>query len=448
MALDTEAERWKAEYCSVVETRDAQTRQWAAMRELLQDMLRAILNACIGWSPEIDEEIEVLRIQVERATAPEQLEALRQAASRVSRALVAAQRAARSDTAPVDRRDVAADLEAIQARFVERLEAEPLLAACVGDALGNAPDHEVGTGLDALAGALVDTFRELSAQKAEAERFVNEVTTTLASLEQWAADGASRVDAQRLAHEDLHADVDREVSSLQTKVDGASNLDELKQHMRERFTAIATRIRAFRDREDEKLVEVERQNAALNNELAELKVRTEALNEQLQQQQQLLLLDTLTQVHSRFAYERRLDEEIAAAMRSGKSLCYSLWDIDYFKRINDRHGHQAGDVVLRRVADCLSRYTRTNDFVARIGGEEFVVLFPDTRIDDATMIAEKLRMLISAADVTNDDDDITVTISCGLSALQPGDDAERLYRRADEALYAAKDAGRNRCIAA
>ena len=100
------------------------------------------------------------------------------------------------------------------------------------------------------------------------------------------------------------------------------------------------------------------------------------------------------------------------------------------------------------MASYLSRYTRSNDFVARIGGEEFVVLFPDTTIEDATMIAEKLRALIAAADIDVDGVTIPVTISCGISTLKPRDGAEQLYRRSDEALYAAKEAGRNRCIAA
>ena len=320
-----------------------------------------------------------------------------------------------------------------------------MLAECLDR---NLADGKAGEGLDALAAALIDAFRQVSAQKAEAERFVSEVTATLASLESWAAEGVTRVDAQRLAHQDLHADVDREVSSLQTKVEGASNLDDLKQHMRERFAAIAERISAFRDCEEEKLQAVEQQNERLNSELTELKVRTEALSEQLREQQALLLLDTLTNVHSRFAYDRRLDEEIAVSMRSNKPLCFALWDIDHFKQINDRYGHQVGDQVLAQVAGYLSRYTRSNDFVARIGGEEFVVLFPNTSIEDATMIAEKLRALVAAADYHFVDDGIAVTVSCGLSALQKGDAAEQLFQRADSALYAAKHAGRNRCMAA
>lgn len=443
--MDTEAERWKAEYRSLLEEQDLQTQQWAAMRSLLQDMLRAVLNACVGWSDEIDEEIEVLRIQVERADTPEQLESLQKAVGRISAVLRGHRREPQAGEQP---RDLSVALDDIQQRFLEQLAAEPLLSACVTDALDKAPETLAVDGLEALADALITAFRELSAQKAEAERFVSEVTVTLASLERWAADGASRVDAQRLANQGLQADVDREVSTLQTQVEGASSLDDLKQHMRDRLAAIATRIQSFRDQEDEKLVEVERENAALSSELVALQARTEKLNEQLHEQEQLLLLDSLTQVHSRFAYERRLDEEIAVSLRSGKPLCYALWDIDYFKRINDEHGHQAGDAVLAQVASYLSRYTRSNDFVARIGGEEFVVLFPDTTIDDATMIAEKLRALIAAAEITVDGVEIPVTISCGISALKARDGAEQLYRRADEALYAAKDAGRNRCIAA
>lgn len=443
--MDAETERWKAEYRSLLEEQDLQTRQWSAMRSLLQDMLRAVLNACVGRSDEIDEEIEVLRIQVERAVTPEQLESLQSAVGRISAGLRARRQVPAADG---PHRDLASELDEIQQRFVAQLAAEPLLSACVDESLGKASETPSADGLDSLAQALVSAFRELTAQKAEAERFVSEVTVTLASLERWAAEGATRVDDQRLANQGLQADVDREVSTLQTQVEGASSLSDLKQHMRERLAAIATRIQSFRDQEDEKLIEVERQNAALNSELIALQARTQKLNEQLHEQEQLLLLDTLTQVHSRFAYERRLDEEIAVSLRSGKPLCYALWDIDFFKRINDQHGHQTGDAVLAQVASYLSRYTRSNDFVARIGGEEFVVLFPDTRIEDATMIAEKLRALIAAAEIAVDGLEIPVTISCGISALKSRDGAEQLYRRADEALYAAKDAGRNRCMAA
>ncbi len=441
--LDKEAERWKAEYRSLLEEQEAQQRDGSAMRKLLQDMLRAVLNCCSGWSASTDEEIEVLRIQVEQAQSPQQLDDLQRSVNRVCNSVIALQRDAKAGG-----RDLEQALTAVRDQFAARLADEPALADVVASNDVSAGDAPSAQGLEQLAGALVDAFRQLSAQKAEAERFVSEVTATLASLESWASDGVSRVDAQRVAHRDLHADVDREVDSLKSEVEGSTNIDDLKGRMRQRFAAIAERIRAFRDNEEEKLQAAEQQNAALNNELEELKVRTAALDQQLHEQRELLLLDALTGVHSRFAYERRLDEEIAVGMRTEKPLCYALWDIDHFKRINDQFGHQAGDAVLRQVAGYLARYTRAKDFVARIGGEEFVILFPETTIEDATRIAEKLRALIAAAEYNVEDQEIAVTISCGLSLLQPGDGAEQLYKRADAALYAAKDAGRNRCIAA
>ncbi|MEM7806195.1 MAG: hypothetical protein AAF545_14900, partial [Pseudomonadota bacterium] len=213
--MDTEAERWKAEYRSLLEEQETQTQQWSAMRTLLQDMLRAVLNACVGWSDEIDEEIEVLRIQVEQADTPAQLESLQQAAGRLSTALRGQRR---EPQAGAQSRDLGAELDDIQRHFLARLAAEPLLSACVTDGMCETSQASAANGLDALADALIAAFRELSAQKAEAERFVSEVTVTLASLERWAADGASRVDAQRVANQGLQADVDREVSTLQTQV--------------------------------------------------------------------------------------------------------------------------------------------------------------------------------------------------------------------------------------
>ncbi|MEL7297543.1 MAG: GGDEF domain-containing protein, partial [Pseudomonadota bacterium] len=108
----------------------------------------------------------------------------------------------------------------------------------------------------------------------------------------------------------------------------------------------------------------------------------------------------------------------------------------------------AGDVLLAQVAGYLQRYTRSGDFVARLGGEEFVVLLPGTRIDDAMRIADKLRALIAAASFDYEGQSHAISLSCGIAAVAADDTADSLYKRADEALYAAKDAGRNRCIAA
>jgi len=124
-------------------------------------------------------------------------------------------------------------------------------------------------------------------------------------------------------------------------------------------------------------------------------------------------------------------------------------DIDHFKRINDTHGHEVGDVVLRQVAQRLPRALRATDFVARQGGEEFLVLLPDTGAQQAQGVAEKMRRALALEPVEPVG---TVTASIGVATLTPeieiAGDPVALLRRADDALYAAKRAGRNRVAVA
>src|SRR5690606_30947913 len=128
-------------------------------------------------------------------------------------------------------------------------------------------------------------------------------------------------------------------------------------------------------------------------------------------------------------------------------LTFSIWDIDHFKRINDAHGHDAGDRLLRGVADILGRHKRAEDFLARIGGEEFVLLLPMTPIDTAMSVAEKLRGAVATTAFRHRGDSVPVTVSCGLTEFRAGDTLTSAYERADRALYHAKERGRNRCEA-
>ena len=123
----------------------------------------------------------------------------------------------------------------------------------------------------------------------------------------------------------------------------------------------------------------------------------------------------------------------------------AVWDIDKFKNVNDTYGHQAGDRVLTVVAKLLSQQIRETDFVARFGGEEFVLLMPETPLDQARKVADNLRNSIEACEFHFKDQRVPVTISCGLAEFNDGDKAETVFDRADRALYKAKHSGRNRC---
>jgi two-component system, cell cycle response regulator len=157
--------------------------------------------------------------------------------------------------------------------------------------------------------------------------------------------------------------------------------------------------------------------------------------------------DGLTRAFNRRYFEERLISEFAFAARHGSALCVLLVDIDEFKRVNDRYGHQCGDLVLRTIGAELRTALRTEDVLARYGGEEFAVLARGIAASGARMLAERLRSTVERTRMEWEGQSIAVTISVGLAHNHSGaaaTDPHRLVAAADKALYAAKDAGRNR----
>ena len=160
------------------------------------------------------------------------------------------------------------------------------------------------------------------------------------------------------------------------------------------------------------------------------------------------LLDPLTGLFNRRYLDARLGEEVARAHRHGLALSIVLMDIDHFKRVNDGFGHQVGDEVLRQTCRLVERLTRPADTATRYGGEEMLILAPDTDLNGARRLAESLRTVVGQEVIALDDGTrLSLTASIGVASLQAADTTATLIRRADRALYAAKAAGRNRvCI--
>lgn len=157
----------------------------------------------------------------------------------------------------------------------------------------------------------------------------------------------------------------------------------------------------------------------------------------------MAVTDGLTNLANRKQLDTILDDEIPRARRYGRELSVLMIDIDYFKSINDTHGHLAGDCVLSSLASMLQKRLRPNDKLGRYGGEEFCAILPETPLGAALRIAEDLRELVATQPFAADEKVIEVTISIGVAALEDGMARTDLYKRADEKLYAAKRAGRN-----
>jgi two-component system cell cycle response regulator len=176
---------------------------------------------------------------------------------------------------------------------------------------------------------------------------------------------------------------------------------------------------------------------------------TEKLRDNMQLSIEMAITDALTGLHNRRYMESHLASLTEQAAARGKPLTVLLLDIDFFKKINDTYGHDAGDDVLRDCALRLKKSIRGIDLACRYGGEEFVVAMPDTDTEVAAMVAERLRRRIASEPfkIEGGARTIEATISIGLAALGVQDTAANLLKRADQALYRAKQEGRNRVVA-
>lgn len=165
---------------------------------------------------------------------------------------------------------------------------------------------------------------------------------------------------------------------------------------------------------------------------------------------EMAITDQLTGLHNRRYMARHLDNLLAQSQKSGKQLAFVIMDIDFFKSVNDTHGHDIGDEVLREFARRIAANVRGIDLACRYGGEEFVVVMPDTDVAYAYAVAERLRRSIETTpiEISRAPGRLSITISIGIAGSDgEGDTAEALLHRADQALYRAKKSGRNRVVA-
>ena len=184
----------------------------------------------------------------------------------------------------------------------------------------------------------------------------------------------------------------------------------------------------------------------LNQELEEATSQIQTLSKQLEETEREVLLDALTGLNNRKAFDRKINDLCEKFDKNEEFFSVVMLDIDYFKKFNDQYGHQVGDEVLRIVGSHLKENLKGKDFPSRYGGEEFIVLLPNTKLDKAYIVAEQIRETISKKRLKIKKTGQAlgnITVSVGVSEIREGDTAISVVERADSALYLAKDSGRN-----
>lgn len=178
----------------------------------------------------------------------------------------------------------------------------------------------------------------------------------------------------------------------------------------------------------------------------ELKHTRDQLRRALTELQRMATTDFLTGTLNRWRFFEAVQQEFERSRRYGKEFALLMIDIDRFKQINDTHGHLVGDEVLKRLAAAIQQSLRQVDYFGRYGGEEFSVLLPETELEQAQQVGDRLRSLVSSLEILVDEQVTSITVSIGITTYDPKDvNIDAVFERADQALYQAKRTGRNRC---
>lgn len=278
----------------------------------------------------------------------------------------------------------------------------------------------------------------------EFETYLQQLNERLESFQSHLHEASAGHADNSSAARELDSQLREQVDGLQSSVQGAVDVDSLKHILENRLEGLLGIMDEHQHERDRREQELAGRLQGLAERVASMEQEALGYREHLEEQRQKALIDPLTGLPNRAAWTEQVDREMLDWQENGGHLAMAIFDLDHFKRINDSYGHLAGDKVLKIVADQLRKRLRARDFIARFGGEEFVLLLPQTSPAAAAQVAEALRAAIEACPFHFKGERVVITTSIGLSAFRSGERGDQVLKRADAALYRAKDQGRNR----
>jgi diguanylate cyclase len=283
----------------------------------------------------------------------------------------------------------------------------------------------------------------LSANQAFAT-YLKNVNQELADIYSLVGGAVESESTRRAASNDLQSSVRKGMASLESNAESATDLAQLKNLVQSQIGNIRQALDHYQQSEQDQ-TQLANQLEALASKIKVMEDEAAKNRTVLEKQRYKALHDPLTELPNREYYNERASYEYQRWQRYGRPLTLAVFDIDHFKKINDGHGHQAGDRVLKVIGRSVAKRLREVDFFCRFGGEEFVALMPETNLADAMPVLDTIRAAIANAAFNYKEQPISITLSIGVTEFKTGDDVESAFVRADEALYAAKSGGRN-CV--
>ncbi|MEA5445379.1 diguanylate cyclase [Gammaproteobacteria bacterium AB-CW1] len=296
---------------------------------------------------------------------------------------------------------------------------------------------------------LIQRYRAAIDRERDALRqFLQTVLSRLSELEKHVGEERRSRARQATDGRKLDEAVARDLRGIQETVRQSRDLGSIGKAINQRLNSLDRHLSSRRRLDQREQTAAEKRLEAMASRLKEMESEADRLREQLQRAEKRSTIDPLTKLPNRRGYEARLRYEFERHRRHDRPLVLAVCDLDDFKLVNDQLGHAGGDDALSQVAEVLRQVLRETDFVARFGGEEFVLLLPETELEAAVALADRLREKIRNHGFEHDGVKYGLSASFGVAAFSPGESAQSVFRRADEAVYRAKQNGRNQVAAA
>ncbi len=472
---------WQKRYFDSLDKLERERQQFASMEAVLKRLIGRLGSAAQGQSKSLDTQIKTLQAALRRKPPVDELETIisaltdaiakldgapspRAAVTAVEPVLkappvtaastdAAAPAVAAAPVATVVPASPAVDasLRSTLSMLLGKLRSDPsltILADELDSKLSSTlPQEELPALLSSIAGLVTQCIQNIESSKQELEALLKHMISRLDDMSRFVSDQSHEQTQSVASREELNTRLVGEMKAIGESVDSAGDVEQIRQQVRGRLDSIGRHLKQFREREAARTSELRTRTEEMQARVAQLEAETSKLQVQLTDEQRLSTIDGLTGIANRLAYDKRIQEEVLRWDRFKQPTCIAVWDIDHFKDINDKHGHRAGDRVLKAVAGCLASRVRRTDFLARFGGEEFVMILCGADMQSAAAAIDDMRIRISELKFHTSGTPLPpVTISIGLTALSPGDTAGSAFDRADRSLYEAKNTGRNRCV--
>jgi len=291
-----------------------------------------------------------------------------------------------------------------------------------------------------------DYISRVSGEREEAAAFIREISKRLIEVETHILDTFPQAQETHQANEAFNTLLEQKIGELRESVNFSKTLAELKQTVVSSLSSIQKALEEKREKDEARISEVDRRMKRLQQDMERMKTEVASERDRADLLEQEALIDPLTGVYNRRAYERRIKEELRRYLRHQRPFSLLLLDVDHFKSINDQYGHAVGDLCLKEIINRVRPRLRESDFLARFGGEEFILLLPETSQSGAVEAAEKLRTSIEKTEFLHRGNPVAITISIGVTQVMSTDQqSDTLFGRVDRAMYRAKAAGRN-CV--